>query len=141
MKHRPDAGAERSADAAALQAAASAEADSLADAANPAVRIGRRVTELRRERGLSLSELAALLDISVRHLSRAVRQAKGVSVHRWIVDRRLAEARRLLSETDLPIHEIALRCAFHSAAAFSAAFRSASGYAPGEFRRLTLGRS
>jgi AraC family transcriptional regulator len=90
---------------------------------------------------LSLSELAALLNISVRHLSRAVRQAKGVSVHRWIVDRRLAEARRLLSETDLPIHEIALRCAFHSAAAFSAAFRGASGYAPGEFRRLTLGRS
>jgi AraC family transcriptional regulator len=90
---------------------------------------------------LSLGDLAALLDISVRHLSRAVRQAKGVSVHRWIVDRRLAEARRLLSETDLPIHEIARRCAFRSAAAFSAAFRGASGYAPGEFRRLTSARS
>ena len=90
---------------------------------------------------LSLSELAGLLDISVRHLSRAVRQAKGVSVHRWIIERRLAEARRLLSETDLPIHEIARRSAFHSASAFTAAFRAASGYAPGEFRRLTLGRA
>jgi AraC family transcriptional regulator len=90
---------------------------------------------------LTLSELAALLGVSVRHLSRAVRQAKGVSVHRWIADRRLGEARRLLGETDLPIHEVARRCAFHSASAFIAAFRSAAGAAPGEFRRLTSGRS
>ena len=90
---------------------------------------------------LSLSELAGLLGISVRHLSRAVKQARGVSVHRWIAERRLAEARRLLSETDLPIHEIAQRSAFHSASAFTAAFRSASGIAPGEFRRLTSDRS
>ena len=90
---------------------------------------------------LSLSELAGLLGISVRHLSRAVKQAKGVGVHRWIVERRLAEARRMLSETDLPIHEIARLSAFHSASAFTAAFRAASGYSPGEFRRLTLGRA
>jgi AraC family transcriptional regulator len=89
---------------------------------------------------LTLSELAGLLGISVRHLSRAVRQEKGVSVHRWIADRRLAEARRLLSETDLPIHEIARRSAFHSASAFIAAFRAAAGIAPGEFRRAYLGR-
>lgn len=90
---------------------------------------------------LTLSELAALLGISVRHLSRAVKQAMGVSVHRWIADRRLAEARRLLSETDLAIHEIARLSAFHSASAFTAAFRVAAGIAPGEFRRLTLVRS
>ena len=90
---------------------------------------------------LSLSELAGLLGISVRHLSRAVKQARGVSVHRWIAERRFAEARRLLSETDLPIHEIAQRSAFRSASAFTAAFRSASGIAPGEFRRLTSDRS
>ena len=89
---------------------------------------------------LSLSELAVLLGISVRHLSRAVKQAKGVSVHRWIVERRLEEARRLLG-TDTPIHEIARRSGFRSASAFTAAFRDASGYAPGEFRRLTLGQS
>ena len=90
---------------------------------------------------LTLSELAALLGVSVRHLSRVVKQAKGVSVHRWIADRRLVETRRLLSETDLPIHEIARRAAFRSASAFTTAFRAASGFAPGEFRRLTLGRS
>ena len=89
---------------------------------------------------LTLSELAALLGVSVRHLSRAVRQAKGVSVHRWIAGRRLGEARRLLSETDLPVHEIARLSAFRSASAFIAAFRSAAGVAPGEFRRLASDR-
>jgi AraC family transcriptional regulator len=85
---------------------------------------------------LTLSELAQLLGISLRHLSRVVRQAKGVSVHRWIANCRFQEARRLLIETDLPVHEIARRSAFHSAAAFTAAFRAACDYAPGEYRRL-----
>jgi AraC family transcriptional regulator len=89
---------------------------------------------------LSLNELAQLLGISLRHLSRVVRQAKGVSVHRWIADCRILEARRLLTETDLPVQEIARRAAFHSAAAFATAFRAASDYAPGEFRRLAAGK-
>jgi AraC family transcriptional regulator len=85
---------------------------------------------------LTLNGLGRLLGISARHLSRAVRRAKGMSVYRWISDFRLAEARRLLTETDLPIHEIARRSAFQSSGAFSTAFRAASGYTPGEFRRL-----
>jgi transcriptional regulator GlxA family with amidase domain len=78
------------------------------------------------------------LGISVRQLSRAVRQEKGVSVHRWIANRRLSEARHLLVETDLSVQEIAQRTAFHSATAFTAAFRAASDFSPVEFRRLHL---
>jgi AraC-like DNA-binding protein len=87
---------------------------------------------------LNLSELARLLGISVRHLSRTVKEAKGIGVHRWIAECRVAEARRLLAETELSVHEVAQRSAFQSAAAFSAAFRAASGFTPGEFRRLSL---
>jgi AraC-like DNA-binding protein len=87
---------------------------------------------------LSLHDLAMLLGISVRHLSRVIRQEKGVSLHRWIADYRLNEARRLLSETDLPINEVARRSAFRSSAAFSTAFRAASGFAPSEYRRLNM---
>lgn len=85
---------------------------------------------------LTLKGLGRMLSMSARQLSRAVRVSKGVSVYRWITDFRLAEARRLLTETDLPIHEIARRSAFQSSGAFSTAFRAASGYSPGEFRRL-----
>jgi AraC family transcriptional regulator len=86
---------------------------------------------------LTLDELARLIGISVRQLSRAVRQEKGVSVHRWVASRRLSEARRLLTETELPVQDVARMSAFHSASAFAAAFRAASGFSPGEFRRLS----
>ncbi len=87
---------------------------------------------------ITLDELARLVGISVRQLSRAMRQEKGVSVHQWIASRRLAEARRLLTETDMPVQDIAQRSAFHSASAFTAAFRVASGLSPGEYRRRHL---
>lgn len=90
---------------------------------------------------LSLSELAELLGISVRHLSRTVRDAKGISVHRWIAECRISEARRLLIETDTPVCDIARSSGFQSATAFSTAFRAACGFSPGEFRRLSSGRS
>jgi AraC-like DNA-binding protein len=85
---------------------------------------------------LTLDELARLIGISVRQLSRAVRQEKGLSVHRWVAGRRLSEARRLLTETEMPVQDVARLSAFHSASAFAAAFRAASGFSPGEFRRL-----
>jgi AraC family transcriptional regulator len=87
---------------------------------------------------LTLAGLAQLLGMSVRHLSRAVKQDKGVSVYHWIAECRMSEARRLLTQTNLPVHEIGRRCAFQNAAAFSTAFRAASGFTPGEFRRLNL---
>jgi AraC-like DNA-binding protein len=89
---------------------------------------------------LTLHDLAQLCGISVRHLSRTIRRAKGVSAYRWIANCRLAEAQRLLADTALPVFEIAQRSAFHSAAAFATAFRDASGYAPSEFRRRILSR-
>jgi AraC family transcriptional regulator len=85
---------------------------------------------------LTLHELAIMLGISVRQLSRAVRQVKGMGLHRWIAGYRIEEARRLLGESELQIAEIALRCGFQSGSAFSTAFRSAVGFTPTEYRRL-----
>lgn len=90
---------------------------------------------------LTLRELALLIGVSVRQLSRAIKITQGVSLHRWVAERRLAEARRLLIETDLPLDDVSRRTAFGSVAAFSAAFRAVVGQTPAEFRRLGLGRS
>jgi AraC-like DNA-binding protein len=85
---------------------------------------------------ITLHDLARLVGIGVRQLSRTVRREKGVSVHRWIADRRLSEARRLLALTDLPVQDIARRSAFHNVRAFTSAFHVASGVPPAEFRLL-----
>jgi hypothetical protein len=60
----------------------------------------------------------------------------GVSLRGWVAELCLAEARRRLIETDLPIGEVAWRCAFQSVAAFRTAFRASVGCAPGAFRRM-----
>jgi AraC-like DNA-binding protein len=85
---------------------------------------------------LTLRELALLTGVSVRQLSHTIKATLGVSLHRWVAELRLAEARRLLIETDLPIAEVGRRCSFESVAAFTRAFRVAAGCAPGAFRRL-----
>ena len=87
---------------------------------------------------LTLRNLAQLIGVSIRQLSHAIKRCEGVSLHRWIAGRRMAEARRLLIETELSVDEIGRRCAFQSAAAFTAAFRAVAGCAPGAFGRLIL---
>jgi AraC family transcriptional regulator len=86
---------------------------------------------------VTLYELALLIGVSVRRLSHTIKASLGVSLHEWVAERRLAEARRLLIETNLPIGEVGRRCAFQSVPAFMAAFRTAVGCAPGAFRRMS----
>lgn len=85
---------------------------------------------------LTLAELARLLGISVRHLTRGVKQTKGISISQWVAQQRFIEARRLLAQTALSISEIAIQSGFQSPAAFATAFRAAAGCTPSEYRRL-----
>lgn len=85
---------------------------------------------------LSLTCLARLLDVSPRHLSRVVKIEKGIGVHAWVSELRLAEAQRLLARTTVPLYEVARRVAFKNPASFSTAFRMANGLSPSEYRRL-----
>lgn len=89
---------------------------------------------------LSLQALAAIIGISQRHLSRVMMVEKGMSVHAWVSDIRIGEARRLLSDGGMPVRDIASRIGFKSAAAFSTAFRRACGLSPTEYRQISTGR-
>jgi AraC family transcriptional regulator len=85
----------------------------------------------------TLKDLATEVGIDASRLSQAVRQEKGMSLHGWLAECRLAEARRLLTRTSVPIPDIAKRTGFQTIPAFSVAFRAATGFAPDQFRRLT----
>jgi AraC-like DNA-binding protein len=74
------------------------------------------------------------------YLTDVVRGVTGRPVHKWIAERRLSEARRLLSESDAPIGEVARAAGFRDPAYFSRAFVRASGQAPSRWRR-TYARS
>lgn len=84
---------------------------------------------------LSVSELAAHLGISPRTLSRRFADQLGTSPGAWLLSRRVAEARTLLEQTDLPIETIATRVGLASPVNLRRRFRAHVGTTPGAYRR------
>ena len=85
---------------------------------------------------IALRQLANLAGVSVRHFERAFRQAVGLPPHEYVLQRRVAEARRLLlDQSKLTVAEIAARVGFGSSSHLAWAFRRETGHSPREFRR------
>ena len=81
-----------------------------------------------------VAELAQLCGLSQRQLARAFRQETGRSIGRRVAAASLQRAWRLLTETSLPIKDVARTLGFCSSASFAAAFRGATGRRPSEIR-------
>jgi AraC family transcriptional regulator len=84
---------------------------------------------------LTLATMAAEVELSPLYLARAFRAAVGQSPHRYVVGRRIELARRLLSDTTMPIADIALAAGFSSQSHLSAWFRRLVGVSPAAYRR------
>jgi AraC family transcriptional regulator len=83
----------------------------------------------------SLAELATLCGLSVRQLSRGFRASHGISIGQFIARLRIDKAKQeLVSGRSIKV--LAAQLGFCSTAAFSSAFRKATGLTPTEFRRL-----
>ncbi len=86
--------------------------------------------------GGSLDELAADLGLSARQLRRAVKQEFGVSPIELAQTQRLLLAKQLLSESSLPIIQVAFASGFESVRRFNALFRAHYRLTPSDLRRL-----
>lgn len=82
----------------------------------------------------SLTELAALCGISVRHLTRAFRAVRGCSIGTFIRQHQIEVAKRAL-EKDENVKAIAHMLGFSSRSSFSHAFQKATGMGPCQYRR------
>jgi AraC family transcriptional regulator len=83
----------------------------------------------------SLFDLASLCGIGPRHLMRAFKQGTGQTITEYVEAARLRRAIQLLSDTDLPLGEVARQVGFAAQSGFSHAFRRAVGEPPSAFRR------
>ena len=86
-------------------------------------------------RGVGVGELAVALGVTPTHLTRCCRAACGRSAIDLLQDRRIFEARRMLSETDMAVGRIGTSLGFASAAYFTRAFAHLTGVSPTAFRR------
>ena len=89
-------------------------------------------------RDITVEELAKMHFFSTRYFIRRFHRAVGYTPHRYLLLRRLAEARVLLSTTDLSVTHVAANSGFGDAGGFVRTFRKEMGTTPGEYRRRYL---
>jgi AraC family transcriptional regulator len=82
----------------------------------------------------SLSDLASVAEMSPFHFSRVFSRTMGCSPQRYFVGLRIAEAQRLLRETDRSVLEISLAVGYSSPSHFAQTFQRAVGATPSGYR-------
>jgi AraC-like DNA-binding protein len=93
------------------------------------------IIEERFHEPISLRDVARAVSLSPGHLTTVVRRKTGRTVQAWIAERRLAEARRLLVETDLGVEEVGRQVGYADPGYFARSFRHAHGATPLGWRR------
>jgi AraC family transcriptional activator of pobA len=91
--------------------------------------------EARYHEPISLRDVAAAVNLSPAHLTTTVRRKTGRTVQEWIAERRMAQARRLLVDTDLTVEDIGRRVGYADPGYFVRSFRRAHGTTPLRWRR------
>jgi AraC family transcriptional regulator len=86
------------------------------------------------EQAVGLAAVANEVKMSYSHFARAFKQSMGVSPNVYMTEQRIARAKKFLSETALPIADIALRTGFASQSHFTSTFRKLVWTTPKAFR-------
>jgi AraC-like DNA-binding protein len=86
---------------------------------------------------ISLRQLASLASLSDSHFHREFKRSTGLTPGKYISEVRIKRAETLLSETDLPLVQIALQVGFHDQSHFTVAFRRATSMTPRIYRNAT----
>jgi AraC family transcriptional regulator len=84
---------------------------------------------------LSLDAIAEVAGMNPFYFARAFRRRFGETPHRFVLQRRIDRAKRLLRETGTPLVEVALHCGFASQSHFASVFHRQVGVTPSQYRK------
>jgi AraC-like DNA-binding protein len=90
--------------------------------------------DLRLSEDISLDSIAQEFGLSRRHATRLFRRWTGLSILEYCEQRRIGNAQSMLTNTSLPVAEIALRLGFESGSALARAMRRVTGHTPSAIR-------
>lgn len=88
-----------------------------------------------RDPDLNLDRLARKVALPARQISAAINRATGKNVSQFVNDFRIAEACRLLVETEKPVTEVILESGFQTKSNFNREFRRVTGMTPVQWRQ------
>jgi AraC family transcriptional regulator len=94
----------------------------------------RDYVEAHLDDNLSITILADVACLSPYHFSRSFKQALGIGPQRYVIQRRLERAKRLLRCTHQPLAWIAQEAGFADRSHLTSIFRRAMGVTPGRYR-------
>ena len=102
--------------------------------ARQAARLARRARRRTGDGAPDIAALAARLGVSDRHLRRIFAAEHGVTPVQYLQTRRLLLAKQLLTDTPLPVTQVALASGFRSLRRFNAAFAERYRLSPSALR-------
>lgn len=95
----------------------------------------RDLIESALDEDLSLERLAAEAGVGTHAFSAAFVKAHGLPPHRYVVERRIQRAKRLLRDSDLPVAAIAVQTGFSSQSHLASVFKRTVGLTPRQYQR------
>ena len=84
---------------------------------------------------VSLADVAASVGLTPAHLTTVVRRKTGRTAQQWLTERRMAEARKLLRETDDTVETVAIRAGYRQPSFFIKQFKRYHADTPAAWRR------
>lgn len=85
---------------------------------------------------IRLDDVAAAAGLSPYHFCRQFKRATGSSPLRYVLERRIERAKKLIVETEASLVNIALELGFSSQSHFTSIFRKLAGQTPHRYREL-----
>ncbi|MFC5470126.1 helix-turn-helix domain-containing protein [Cohnella suwonensis] len=86
-------------------------------------------------RNVSLDEVSRVACLSKNHLIRNFHHFFKRTPHQFVIEKRILEAKRLLSQTERSVTEISLNVGFENVSSFNKVFKQRTGFAPQVFRK------
>ena len=83
---------------------------------------------------ISLDDLAAAVHLNKNYLVRQFKKSIGISPISYLIQIRMDHAKKLLTETDLPVKSVAFHCGYKDPAFFGACFKKLFAATPVQYR-------
>ncbi|RZM82177.1 response regulator transcription factor [Leptolyngbya iicbica] len=84
---------------------------------------------------INLSDVAKEVGYSPAYLTNLVQEETGLTIKRWIIERRMAQARLYLKTSEQPIRQIAAQVGYNDSSYFTRQFRQFHGVSPQAWRQ------